>query len=90
MTAKIYGVFIPTDQPYPNGWRWGMTRNKRVALRSINGIPGAEVRWVHDDPGTGAWDAPTFRILSTLVVRNPHPDDEAREVIHYWNNQASL
>lgn len=63
--ARLYGVFIPTDQPYPHGYRWGMTRNLRVARRAARAHPGAEIRWMPLRGAADSWDAPTFRVCSS-------------------------
>ena len=61
---KLYGVFC--------GTKWGMTRNKRVAIRATKaqakktGLP-AEVRALTDCDEIGAYDSPTFRVLSERV-----------------------
>jgi hypothetical protein len=55
MASKLYGVFV--------GPKWGMTRNKRVAIRAAREHKG-EVRVMDDDPAMSAWDSPTFRIMS--------------------------
>ncbi|KKK59807.1 hypothetical protein LCGC14_3030680, partial [marine sediment metagenome] len=61
--AKLYGVFA--------GKKWGMFRNKTVAIRAANASNG-EVRWM-PMPGPGAWDAPTFKVSSEALVIGKNP-----------------
>lgn len=66
----LYGVFAPS-LVRPNSWRWGMTYNKRVAIKAAKGVKGSEVRRMTDCPEVSAWDCPTFRVCSDLIFSNP-------------------
>lgn len=54
----LYGVFV--------GTKWGMTRNRRVAIKAAREARG-QVR-VMEEPESVYWDMPTFYACSTLVV----------------------
>ncbi len=67
--AKLYGVFW--------GTKWGMTRNKRVAITEAKKRDGATVRAKNDTPEIGSYDMPTFWALSdqiwpTVADTKPH------------------
>jgi len=55
---KLYGVFV--------GSKWGMTRNKRLALRTAKKHRG-EVRSM-PEPESTYWDLPTFYVCSDRVA----------------------
>lgn len=57
--VKIYGVFW--------GSKWGMTRNKKVAIDACKGKDGATVRAKNDTPEIHAYDRPTFWALSDQI-----------------------
>lgn len=59
--SMIYGVFRDEAN------QWGMTRNKRKAIRCAKAWPGAYVRGLADCPEYHSFDAPTFRVLSDPV-----------------------
>jgi hypothetical protein len=63
--AALYGVFL--------GSKWGMTRDREVALQAARGFDGAEVREVASYSEADAWDAPTFRALSDRIYPTPQP-----------------
>lgn len=52
---SLYGVFV--------GDRWGMTTNKREALRAAKEGKGY-VRRMPYPRDTGSWDSPTFQVCS--------------------------
>lgn len=56
---RLYGVF--------RGSKWGMTRNKRRALQAAK-KHGAEVRAMDLPESNGAWDYPTFYLLSDRIA----------------------
>ena len=54
MARTLYGVFA--------GSKFGMTWNKRVAIREAKRL-GGTVRYMAD-PESSYWDGPTFRVSS--------------------------
>lgn len=58
----LYGVFIRS--------KWALTCDRAQAVRTLvkSGLPG-EVRELQDDPAYSSFDAPTFRVLSDVVVK---------------------
>lgn len=55
----IYAVFA--------GSKWGITNNKRKALRTANKTHGTVYAMTSREYGTGGWDAPTFQACANLI-----------------------
>lgn len=56
---KTYGVFLPDG-------RWGRTNSLAEAKKAVDKY-GGTIRSMSYLSGSGAWDAPTFRVSSDLV-----------------------
>jgi hypothetical protein len=61
---NLYGIFAvtPTGRPV-----WAMSYNRRRADRLAR-LHTGYVTVMRDDPFVTTWDAPTFRVLSDVVV----------------------
>ena len=59
MKWSIYGVFF--------GTKWALTTNKKQALAAAKKHQGYVTRMPYDS-SRGPWDAPTFKVCSTLVA----------------------
>lgn len=65
----LYGVFLPSlrPNPQPRDVRFGLTRNKRIAIAAVRAAKSGEVRQFPDIPEYTSFDAPTFRVLSDRI-----------------------
>lgn len=68
---NLYGVFLNDHRN-----RWGITRSKEEAFSGAFMCPGATIRVMKDTSDSGAWDAPTFRLLSDQIYPTNIPAEE--------------
>lgn len=80
MAKNLYGVFFPNTTGSRDGWKWGMTTNKKTAFAEVKKNDKVEVFALKGGGASSSYDAPTFRVLATRIYPEPATDILPRAV----------